>query len=241
MLLTELESIFVHIPKTGGQSIAQAFLQHYGLSWEEREPLLMRPNSDPDLGPPRLAHLTARQYVECRHVEPDEWERYYTFSIVRNPWSRVVSLYKWLGYHRDIPFSTFVHERLPGYCWTKEHMQVRPQVDYVTDEGGRLLVDFVGRLETLKRDFNHICDRLGVDLDLPHVNRSRSHPFDRARWHGWKHAPGFLLAGLKQIAFTRSSYADYYSDAEIQAIGDLYHDDITQFGYRFSDLTNFAP
>ena len=50
-------TVFVHIPKCGGQSIETAFLADLGLGWKSRAPLLMGANDRPELGPPRLSHL----------------------------------------------------------------------------------------------------------------------------------------------------------------------------------------
>jgi len=58
--------LFVHVPKCAGQSVEMFFLDRIGLDWERRAPLLLRPNDVPALGPPRLAHLKAAEYVEKR-------------------------------------------------------------------------------------------------------------------------------------------------------------------------------
>lgn len=39
---------------------------------------------------------------------------------------------------------------------------------------GKPLVDFVGRFETLDRDFAHVAERTRVNLTLPHILRSGS-------------------------------------------------------------------
>src|ERR687889_293363 len=47
------------------------------------------------------------------------------------------------------------------------------QLDYVTDENGYLLVDFIGRLENFDEDVHEVFNRIGVDLEaIPHTNRS---------------------------------------------------------------------
>src|SRR3712207_8701173 len=44
------------------------------------------------------------------------------------------------------------------------------QKDFVVDEAGRLIVDFVGRYETIERDFAAVCARLEIECRLPHLN-----------------------------------------------------------------------
>ncbi|WP_369294148.1 hypothetical protein, partial [Klebsiella pneumoniae] len=37
---------------------------------------------------------------------------------------------------------------------------------------GQMAMDFLGRQESLQQDFQHLCERLGVDGSLPHLNVS---------------------------------------------------------------------
>jgi len=112
MLSRAYRTIFVHIPKTGGQSIETIFLKAHGLTWEARAQLLLRPNSDPAKGPRRLAHLYASEYVSCGHVTAEDFESFFSFAVVRNPWARAVSSYKYALQPKGMPFGVFIREVL---------------------------------------------------------------------------------------------------------------------------------
>jgi hypothetical protein len=78
------------------------------------------------------------------------------------------------------------------------------QTGCLVDESGSLLVDFVGRFESLETDFKTICDKVGITANLPHINKS-----------------------------DRTAYQDYY-DAETRDLtARLYAEDIERFGYTF--------
>lgn len=228
MLSHHHRTIFVHIPKCAGQSVESAFLADLGLAWETRAPLLLRANDHPDLGPPRLGHLLARDYVRLRYVPADMFATYYRFAIVRNPWSRAVSLYRHLGL--DMPFRDFVGRWLPAEFdrreWNGEFWFIRPQVDYLYD-GDELLVQDVVRFEKLAEEFPTIAVASGLRSPLPHVNRDgeaanagRRGP-RHWRWRSSRHE-------------SRSSWRDYHTAETISTIGLLYAADAEKLGYDFS-------
>src|SRR5437764_11835271 len=107
MISHKYRTIFVHIPKTGGQSVENVFLTLHGLTWETREPLLLRPNSDRNLGPSQLAHLRAKEYVACGHIDQENFDSYFKFAFVRNPWERIVSGYHYYGRRGEKAGATF--------------------------------------------------------------------------------------------------------------------------------------
>ena len=171
--------LFIHINKTGGRSIETAL----GCVYE---------------------HKTARQ--KRREVGAAVWDEKFTFAFVRNPWDRVVSQY---FYRRqteqgaeDLSFEDWVRR-----VYAEQDPQLRsrevlflPQSDWVTDENGDYLVDFVGRFERFEEDFQHVCDRIGVAKSLPHKNKS-----------------------------SRGDYRAYYTDETAGIVARYFAEDIDRF------------
>ena len=229
MISHQHRCIFIHIPKNAGQSIEHVFLKWVGLTWKTRAPLLLRPNADPAQGPPRLAHLKACEYVPCGHLEPQQFASYFKFSFVRNPWDRMVSFYKYTGSPEHQTFKQFLTGQFQNELWQSKYWFVGPQHEYVYDSQGRLMVDFLGRFETLQADFNLVCEKLGVPhTPVPHVNKSRL----RRGLRGFlqkvlaRTAPGTLPSPLKN--------AEYYDEESVEIVSRLYRRDIELFGYSFT-------
>lgn len=155
--------IFVAIPKTAGTSIARA----------------LAPFGDFESFP---AHLTALELIERLGTTFFE---YFTFSFVRHPLTRQASLYHYIlreaghpEHSVDSDFSDFAEY----FAWRAAQVALGnvlgphsnrnlKQVDYLFS-GPELLVNFVGRYEHLKEDFQTVCDLIGVTATLPWLNSS---------------------------------------------------------------------
>jgi len=171
-------------------------------------------------------HLPA---VEVRRILPTEvWERYFKFALVRNPWDRMVSWFCYAEALASRPAAPgrrlmgALQERLgraPSLrerfgAWLRDPDRnagflgdgriLRDQLDWIVDARGACLVDFVGRYENLRDDFQALRRRFGVDATLPHVRRS-----------------------------ARAPLADYYDDETRALVRQRHRRDIEAFGYAF--------
>ena len=143
-------------------------------------------------------------------VAPDEMAQMMIFTLVRNPWDRVVSYYHWLlKQNFDHPivriaqsneFDAFLRD--PYFVAS---VQNDPATRYVTDAAGQVHDAVFIRLEQFADDFAPVRRHLGFDVDLPRENMS-----ERGR-----------------------DYRAYYTDQTAQWIGDICAQDIEKFGYAF--------
>ena len=225
MISHKHSTIFVHIPKNAGQSVEKVFLDDLGLSWEDRIVLLMGINNSPNIGPPRLAHLLAQDYTKNFFVSEQIFDQYFKFAIVRNPWSRVYSFYKFLTSQR-IDFNKFLKHRFykDYFCSEKYSWFVRPQADYLVDHNNNLIVDYVGRFESIDDHFNYIKRKsnLSPDVFLPKKNISKP-----------KKIFGFLPLKFSPQKDMSVSYTKVYNDYSIDLVSRLYEKDCAMFGYSF--------
>ncbi|WP_289031851.1 sulfotransferase family protein [uncultured Paraglaciecola sp.] len=227
MISDKYKCVFVHIPKAAGQSVEHYFLKSHNLSWVERAALLLKYNPDPNRGPERLAHLTAREYIEYDYIEKNKFSSYFKFSFVRNPWDRIVSEYNYRDYYKNMTFSEFITKGLPHKSkYSDDYRHLIPQYDFLYDDKGKLLVDYVGRFEKLQDDFDHVCAQLGFsDTQLPHTNSSKIESSLTSR---------DLLTKTKNNK-KHKLYTDYYDDVTRKLVEIMYLKDIEAFGYKFGE------
>ena len=187
--------IFVHITKTAGTSVAltlfDALPYHYQ-AWQYR-------------------------VFYGKH----DFDRYFKFAFVRNPWDRLYSAFSYLkggGWNKDDEkwaadhishiddFNDFVVNWLTPERLSS-HIHFWPQTDFICDRKGRPMIDYLAYFETIADDFITIADKIGCEKQLTHTNASK-----------------------------RVSYREVYSEEAKQKVAELYADDIQNFGYRFDSL-----
>lgn len=194
--------LFIHIAKTAGVSINTA------------------------LGINGRMHCTAQEFQ--RVLGEDKFKRLFKFTIVRNPWDRAVSQYShlWSSMHENFPsFTEWVkivygevlpvaysnHDKFITFKYGSNTVNgllkpYMPQLDWLRDGNGKMLVNYVGRHENLQEDFNVICDKIGVARKLlPHDNASQR----------------------------EMGYRGYYDNKSRKLVGDFFQKEIKKFSYNF--------
>jgi hypothetical protein len=229
MICREFGCLFIHVPKTAGQSIEQFFMERLGLDRKTgRNHLVMGQNTDRDCGTRKLCHLSATEYMTCGHLTPQEFDGMFKFAFVRNPYERLVSEYLYRNYFSHHSFRDFVLNKMPPPGWGDQYRHVMPQYDLLHDADGRLLVDFVGRFENLAEDFAQVCATLGFeDAELPHRNQSDKASRQRKRW-------------IRNTLFFNGEngkrhWANYYDAQTREFVAKLYRNDLATFDYGFGD------
>lgn len=209
--------LFIHIPKNGGMAIRQAPQLEGKLVLANRRRLKSKAYAD---GVKRHMQKKGGQpgYEHARYCDVDISVRKATraFAIVRNPWSRTVSRFKFAlqtrsngagneTYDRST-FERFLEERHTwggeDYFWHRAIRGWYPQVDYLVDEENSISIDVL-RQEYLTQEMGRY---LSLESELKPRNVSK-------------------VAG--------SDYRDLYTDKTIQIIADWYSADIERFGFDF--------
>lgn len=203
--------IFVHVQKTAGISLQQVLTSHA---------------PDARLWHGRHGHASSG----LAEIGRKRWERYFSFGFVRNPWDRLVSHYSMIRdkideltpeqraeprpfkielwnyvLHFSHDFDSFL-DNCTGLIWDRDCYKsfLFNQIDYLSDDKGEIVVDYVGRFENFEQDATAVLARIGIEAEVPRLNRS-----------------------------SRGDYHDYYTPRTRDLVAKRFARDIQAFGYEF--------
>tara|TARA_Y100000592_G_C5466262_1_gene316887 strand:- start:1835 stop:2476 length:642 start_codon:yes stop_codon:yes gene_type:complete len=158
---------------------------------------------------------------------------FFSFGFVRNPWDRIVSMYKWEEQVKNepamksgaLPFEKYCEyiykayhgiesfDLIEGFVCNSiyRHMHHEKEKGHFISHynkmyrNGEQIFDFIGKYENLAEDMQIVCDQIGIiNKPLPMINKTN-----------------------------HSGYREYYSDESRQRIAEVYLEDIDAFGYEF--------
>lgn len=198
--------IFIAVPKTGTHAVRQALREQMGPDdWEQVGLFVHKAFPVPELAALRHGHLTLREVRPF--LNPDDFDSFYKFGFVRNPFDRFVSFCSFMtrkdgAFDRDpqAVMRYFLFEKPPH-----ERIHFQPQHIFFEDDQGRIIANQVGRVEEMQSSYDEACRRIGVaSRPLDTVNASR-----------------------------RGGYRAYYTPELRDAVAKLYARDLDLFGYQF--------
>lgn len=191
--------LFVHVPKTGGVSLCRSLFGNLG-----------------------GGHTKISDY-QLIYSQRD-FQEYFKFSIVRNPWGRLYSAFNflksggmndqdktWAETHLS-QYRDFNHFVCDWVCSENIRSEIHfvPQVDFLYSINGKIELDYLGKFENIDGDVIRIANELGIrDVILAHLNKG----------------PGSSSQFL--TAFSKDAY---------RVVENVYGEDIQTFGYTFADV-----
>lgn len=215
LISSEKEFIFVHVYKVAGESIRKALLTYSDQLSLEKKLVVSALKVGSKLGFPVSSSseyfIYSNKHVRAldirQSISKEKYEEYFKFAFVRNPWDWQVSLFHYMKQTQDHHQNKLVKNltNFDDYIEWRVNEEVKLQKSFLVDEEGKVIVDFIGRIETIQKDFSQICSKLNLgSIKLPNINQSK-----------------------------RSTYQDYYSAKSKELIYSAFKDDIDLFGYSF--------
>ncbi len=175
----------------------------------------------------------AREYLRNKRIlisrsDLVRLNSYWRFGFVRNPWDRMVSCWRQKIAPEELTDGTYVRGVARSLSATGDfragmslrrfvevvaeipdeeaNSHYRSQCSFVEDTDGQLLVDYVGRFESLRSDFEYARVQLGAPpTELPHLLKSRG----------------------------TAAYRDYYDLATRRLVEQRYARDVDLFEYEY--------
>lgn len=201
---------FVDVPRTSSTAIKIELANTYGAAYGKRNVL------EPGYGSKSYfkGHLTAQ---EAKALLTEEvWRNLFTFTMVRNPWDRMVSLYcfrlKREHLSPDISFKEYVLQLKSPRYRAADSMHSGPAfyygaAEYVLDKQGNIMVDYIGKYETRDVSIREISQRINCP-QLGKLCLQKAKPSER-------------------------HYSSYYDAETRKLIAEVYAQDIEIFDYEF--------
>lgn len=209
MISKDKNFLFIHVPKTGGNSI-QNILAAYADDTIVIENELQDGKERFQLKNDTIKiskHSALQEYKD--QLDPAYYKSLYKFSVIRNPYERLVSFY--FSPHRQVnewnkddfkklileevePLSHYIRTKSTGL---KRLLDVNKSLDSE--------LDYLIRFENLESDFDHVCKQLNIPFEgLPHRNQSN-----------------------------RDDYKKYYDDELLEMVQHQYADELKFGNYTF--------
>lgn len=136
-------------------------------------------------------------------INPDIWKTYFKFSVVRNPWDMVVSMF----YYRRI-----ARNYKDNFDDLVKKMGTERNHNYdIYKINNQYICDFYIKYENLENDLKYVLEKCNIkNYDLKNLKKFNSN--------------------YKPV---NTDYKKYYNDERKKIIRDLYSDYIEKFNYEF--------
>ena len=218
MISSAKKFIFIHIPRSGGNSIQSTLVDYC-----DEELVKIGEGAHQFTLKHHEFNLKKHSMIRDYHAAFGDGTvtEFFKFTSVRNPWDRIMS--RWFLYHygpRNRPKSRgrSIFRRTIEPRWDKE--KFIQFIEWHSDRSGprfwsimpwitvngQVFIDGYIRYESIQADYDAICDRIGLPRrELPHFNRSRR----------------------------ESSYHAYYDGETRDLVARICKDEIEYFGFEF--------
>jgi hypothetical protein len=226
----DLKAIFFHLPKTGGIYIENILMNCYNFK------LVKFGRSDHDtfnedknmykydkIVNKHRSILYIRnkglvRYYMCEEgpLTQEQWDTYYKFTFVRNPYDRMVSAYEYINKDKDKEkkelFKDFIFQEQVCTDYAYMHTFIS-QYDHLINNMNELNFNYIGKFENLNEELIKVLKNIGLN-EIKHKT--------------------FIEENIviNHSSNDKKNYCDYYDEESIQRINDYFKEDFEHFNFK---------
>jgi len=199
--------LFVHIPKCAGGTIKY----YFNITYNEQ--------------PNNYGHCKLCSYKN--EVPSFDYDKFFKFTCLRNPWDRLLSLFKFRTQaslrKKDTYWNNIVQKKINFKNWIKiikEDTEYRSihcasYFSYLSHNKANIDMDFIINFHNFKEDFNKI--KVFKNRKIYYL------PKDKKTKHKFKHSS------------KHKDFRNYYDSDSIEIVANIYKKDIDLFNYDFDN------
>ena len=169
MICHKKKCIFIHVSKCAGSTIEKSFGINLSKQTDQNSEMLYGWDEKNNL---YLQHATPQELIDCNKLTWEQWNSYFKFIIIRNPWSRALSDYFWVIKGRTLidSFTNFLNREGAFFeilnnkkikAYRGDHL--KKQKDYFFYHDQRLDYDLVIRFEDIDNGLLELKKQLSLD------------------------------------------------------------------------------
>jgi hypothetical protein len=235
----DLKAIYLHIPKNGGlyiQNILEKYYNFKTIYFTRSDHYLFDKDENKDNNIENYKNITngfinirkqgvfryystSKEFNEMSGMNDEKWQSYYKFTFTRNPYSKIVSAFKYIVKDEQVGFEDFLDKRdiVNNYIYTHAFIT---QYDHLINKDNNIDYNFIGKFENLNQDLITILFELGIKK-IKHANLIKDN---------------IKINKSKNI----NPYVDYYNTNNLPIINQIFEKDFNNLNYKqYNDIIDF--
>ena len=198
--------LYIHVPKTGGYTIKNILAPYSNDKILKGRPSLLGAGKGWQMYDGKSNKMMMHGGIQFYEKKYGSLDKYFKFSVVRNPWDRLLAYSVWLN--GGVFSDEALNHVLNATKFMKPH--ARTQVYLWRYKNGDIAIDEFVLFEDFKDSLIVIFNRLDIEFNVKDLD-------------------------VKLNSTEHKHYSEYYTDENIELVSRVCEEEIKMFNYEFED------